>query len=251
MISPTSKFKLLDKGFNKAILLVPGWASDYRIFAGLDLDYNYLLPLEVDPFNFEKDLTELFEAESIDKISLFGWSMGGFLAADFSAKNPDKVDELILVSVQKKYSRELLEDIKLKVKQNKKAFLYKLYFNCFSDTDSEGLNWFKEHLLNSYVDELGLEGLSSGLDYLSKAEIIPASLSGIKRIRIFHGECDKIASYDEALQIKTELKQAEFITLKGIGHTPFLNRQFKDKFSPSKAPQTIPAEGGILNNPLC
>ncbi len=230
MTSPALKFKFLDRGFENTILLIPGWASDYRIFNGLDLNYNYLLPVELDPFNFEKDLIALLEAEPLSKITLFGWSMGGFLASDFASNNPDKVDELILVSIQKKYSLELLDDIRLKLKQNKEAFLYKLYFNCFSDDDSEGLNWFKENLLKNYLDELGLESLLRGLDYLAKSQINPASLTSIERIRIFHGEHDKIASYDEALQIKTELSQAEFITLTGIGHTPFLNRKFKEKF---------------------
>jgi len=242
MISQVSEFKLLDRGFNKTIVLIPGWASDYRIFNALDLDYNYLLPVGLNPFNFEKDLKGLLDKESIGKISVFGWSMGGFLASDFSSKNPDKVDELVLVSVQKKFSPELLEGIKIKLKENKRAFLYKLYFNCFSKEDKEGLDWFKEHLLMSYIDELTLEDLLRGLDYLSQTQIKPEALAGIKRIRIFHGQDDIVAPFDAAQQIKLELPQAEFICLPGIGHTPFLNRQFKEKFLPSK---------GTLNNPLC
>jgi len=242
MISRASKFKLFNRGFQKTIILIPGWASDYRIFNTLDLNYNYLLPVEFYPFNFERDLKGILDRESIDKISLFGWSMGGFLASHFASKNTDRVDELILVSVQKKFKPQLLQDIKLKLKQNKRAFLYKLYFNCFSKEDEEGLSWFKGHLLMSYIDELKLEDLLCGLDYLSVTQINPESLAGIKRIRIFHGQDDKIASLDEAHQIKLELSQAEFICLSGLGHNPFLNQQFKKKFLPSK---------GTLNNPIC
>lgn len=230
MTSAPSKFNIIDRGFKKTIVLIPGWASDYRIFNALDLDYNYLLPFEFGIDNFGRDLRELLDKESIDKISLFGWSMGGFLASDFSAKNPEKVEELILVSVQKKYSPALLEDIKQKLKENKKAFLYKLYFNCFSEQDREGLNWFKEHLLMPYVNELKLEDLLRGLDYLSGTQIEPRSLGKIEKIRIFHGELDRIASPEEARQIKLELPQAEFINLPDSGHTPFLNKQFKEKF---------------------
>ena len=230
MISPVSKFKLLNRGFKKTIVLIPGWATDYRIFNALDLNYNYLLPVELYPLNFERDLRELLNREPIDKISLFGWSMGGFLASDFASKNTDRVDELILVSVQKKFSLGLLQDIKLKLKQNKRAFLYKLYFNCFSKEDKEGLSWFKEHLLISYIGELRLENLLCGLDYLSKTQINPESLAGIKRIRIFHGQDDKIVPLDGAHQIKSELSQAEFICLPGTGHVPFFNRKFKEIF---------------------
>lgn len=230
MISQASKFKLFNRGFNETLALVPGWASDYRIFNALDLNYNYLLPAEYYPFNFEKDLKAALDDECIDRVSLFGWSMGGFLASDFASKNPERVNELILVSVQKRFSAQLLEDIKRKLNENKRAFLYKLYFNCFSKEDEEGLNWFKEHLLMVYLNELKLGGLLLGLDYLLQAKIDPVSLSGIKKIRIFHGEQDKIASFDAAQQIKVELPQAEFIGLAGIGHTPFLNRKFKEKF---------------------
>ena len=230
MISPVSKFKLFNRGFKKTVVLIPGWATDYRIFNALELNYNYLLPIKYYPFNFEKELRELLSRESIDKISLFGWSMGGFLASDFAAKNPDRVDELILLNVQKKFKPHLLQDIKLKLKENKKAFLYKLYLNSFSEEDKEGLSWFKKHLLMSYIEELRLEDLLSGLDYLSGTQINPGPLAGIKRIIIFHGALDKIASLNEAEQIKSELSQAEFICLPGAGHVPFFNRQFKERF---------------------
>jgi len=228
MLSRKSEFKLSNRGFKKTIALIPGWASDYRIFDNLDLNYNYLLAPKLYPLTFERGLREILEKEAIDKISLFGWSMGGFLAADFAAKNPEKIDELILVGIQKEYSPELLEDTKLKLKQNKRAFLYKLYFNCFSKQDKEGFSWFKEHLLMRYMNELKLESLLCGLDYLSGARINPASLAGIKRIRIFHGGEDRIAALDAARQIKLELPHAEFICLPGMGHALFLNREFKE-----------------------
>ena len=228
MISPASKFKLFNRGFKRAIALIPGWATDYRIFNTLDLNYNYLLPIEYYPFNFVKELRGALDRESIDKISLFGWSMGGFLASDFASKNPDRVDKLILLSVQEKFKPHLLQDIKLKLKKNKRAFLYKLYFNYFSEADQEGLSWFKKRLLMSYIDELKLEGLLCGLDYLSKTQINPETLAGIKRIIIFHGENDKIAPLNEAQQLKSELPKAQFICLSGTGHIPFLNQKFKE-----------------------
>src|SRR3990167_214046 len=110
MISPASKFKLCNRGFKRAIALIPGWATDYRIFNTLDLNYNYLLPIEYYPFNFVKELRGALDRESIDKVSLFGWSMGGFLASDFASQNPDRVDNLILLSVQEKFKPHLLRD---------------------------------------------------------------------------------------------------------------------------------------------
>lgn len=242
MISHESRFKepiqpqarleirFCDRGFSKRLLLLPGWATDYRIFSNLDLSYNYLLPVEYNPFDFEKELAEFLKKESIDNISLLGWSMGGLLASDFASRNPERVDELILVSTQKKFNPELLEDIKHKIKENKKTFLYKFYLNFFSEEDREGLSWFKENLLMAYIDELKLDSLLNGLDYLSATQINTASLSGIKKIRIFQGELDKIVPAEEALRLKSELSRADFISFVKTGHAPFLNQQFKDRF---------------------
>lgn len=230
MISAKSEFKVLDRGFDKYLVLIPGWASDYRVFDALDINYNYVLYLKGDPFNFVEDLKTFLNNNSLSKISLFGWSMGGSMASEFASKYAEKVEELILVGVQKKYEPQLLEETKLKLKQNKRSFLIWLYANCFSEKDTQGASWFKEHLLEAYIEKFSLKELTRGLDYLSMTQINPAYLGQVKRIRIFHGDEDKIAAYKAAHQIKLELPQAEFIRLPGIGHNPFLSRQFKEKF---------------------
>jgi len=112
MISQVSKFKLLDRGFNDTLVLIPGWATDYRIFSALDLDYNYLMTDKFYPFNFNAELAGFLNKERIDKVSLFGWSLGGFLAGGFALKNPDRINELILISIRKKFERAALEEIK-------------------------------------------------------------------------------------------------------------------------------------------
>ena len=74
MISAKSTiFKYVNKGYRDSIVFIPGWASDYRIFSNLDLDFNYLLPVEFYPFSFEKDLKEALEKNSIKKNSRIGF----------------------------------------------------------------------------------------------------------------------------------------------------------------------------------
>lgn len=231
MISAKSKFKVVDRGFKDAIVLAPGWAADFRIFDSLDLNYNYLLPVDSSPAHFADDLSAFLDALSIGRVSLFGWSQGGFLASDFASANPGKIDELMLAGIRKRYERAALEDIKLKLAKNKKAFLYKFYMDCFSAADNEGRRWFKSRLLKEYLDDMGFERLVEGLDYLSGARIDAKALSGIKKIRIFHGSEDRIAPFEEALEIKSCLAQAELIRVEGSGHLLFLNPGFKEIFN--------------------
>src|SRR3989338_11130875 len=118
MISVKSKFNVVKRGFKDTIVLAPGWAMDYRIFDSLDLNYNYLLPVDFSPAHFADNLSAFLDASSIGRVSLFGWSQGGFLASDFASANPGKINELILAGIRGRYDREALEEIKLKLAKN-------------------------------------------------------------------------------------------------------------------------------------
>lgn len=231
MISKKSEFKLFSRGFQENLVLIPGWATDYRIFNSLDLNYNYLVPTKISLSNFAKDLAQELDKYAYAKVSLFGWSLGGFLAKDFSLKYPDRVKELILLNIRKSFPKKLLEEIKLKLKKDKRAYLYKFYLECFSPLDKEGLSWFKKNLLKDYLDKMQIENLVESLNYLLSARIDPLSLAKIKRIRIFHGRDDAIAPFLEAKEIKSHLPDAKFSGFNNLGHILFLNPKFKERFN--------------------
>jgi pimeloyl-ACP methyl ester carboxylesterase len=53
------------------------------------------------PFNIEKlaaDAAHIIQALAIDRASVMGWSMGGFIAQAFAVKYTDRVDKLVLLS---------------------------------------------------------------------------------------------------------------------------------------------------------
>ncbi len=216
----------MSRGFKKTIALIPGWAMDYRIFEPLDFNYNYLLPTKLYPCGFSESLLRVLGKNSLEKISLFGWSLGGFLAVDFALRNPDRIDELILVGIRKKFPQSQLDRIKAKLKTNRRAYLYKFYRQCFSDSDKEGWGWFRRHLLKDYLDEMALGGLLVNLDYLGGLKIDPAQLLSLKKIRVFHGSEDRIAPFKEVEEIQRRLSSAEFVCLPRKGHIPFLGREF-------------------------
>jgi len=217
-------FKFIDKGFKDLAVLIPGWAADYRIFKPLNLEFNYLVPLAFYPDTFEKDLLKTLRESKIDKLSLFGWSLGGFLASSFASRHKEFIDELILVSIRKKYVKKELAEIKTHLGKNKRGYLYKFYTQCFFKKESR--QWFRKNLLKTYCEELDLRYLVDSLAYLESAVIQPQSIKDIKKIKIIHGECDKIAPIEEALGIKEKLPHAEFISIENTGHMPFLEGGF-------------------------
>ena len=218
--SKASAFKYLNRNQQKTIVLIPGWATDHRIFEALNLKFNYLLCLDLCCQTFDKGLLSYLKNNNFRKVSLFGLSIGGFLAASFVIKHPDLVDELILVGIRKEYDKEKLREIKNRIKRNKKAYLYKFYSRFFSDKAQ--MTWFKEKLLKSYCDKFDTDYLCRMLDYLESAKINTEDLAGIKNIKIIHGQNDYIAPIAEAIDIKSSLPRAELITIKGAGHIPFL-----------------------------
>lgn len=212
MISPRSEFKFIPKGAGKAILLIPGWATDWRVFDSLDLPFNYLIPTKLRPSGFEEDLLGALDDNRIGKISILGWSMGGFLAADFASRHRDRVDELILSGVRRRYEKNGIKNIRAYLKRDKRAYLHKFYDGCL----------LEEKLKKIYLDEMDMESLMDGLDYLSRAEIAPSRLTGLK-VKFIHGEEDEIAPIGEAKTLASELEKAPFIGIKGAGHFPFLS----------------------------
>lgn len=224
MTSAKTIFKYIDRGKKNLLVLIPGWASDYRIFAPLDLEFNYLIPLSFSPFTFEEALLERLRENKIKKISLFGWSLGGFLGTEIAVKYIDLIDQIILVSVRKRYQKQELDQIRAYLCKNKTGFLNRFYLQCFSKQTE--MSWFKQNLLRDYCNNLDLNSLLKSLDYLENTQINPKLLDKIKKIRIIHGEDDRIAPVGEAVEIKNSLTDARFICLKDTGHMPFLKQGF-------------------------
>lgn len=193
------------------IILMPGWATDCRIFKDVES-------------------LKIFKDRPADKICLLGWSLGGFMAAEFASRYPEAIGELILVSIRRRYDPAILTDITQLLIKDKKAYLYKFYLESFSGEDKEGLAWFKKNLLKSYLQDMKTEDLIRGLDYLSQASMEPERLRRVEKIRIFHGTEDRIAPLEESEKIGSRLPQAEFIRISGAGHCPFLSRDFRKKF---------------------
>ena len=102
-------FKFVDRQKERFLVIMGGWAFDYRIFTGLDLPFNYIFS-DGGQNGLKKNLKE----KGIDKISLLGWSKGAFAACDFASDNADTIEEMIYhrrnILRQKKLER-LLEQI--------------------------------------------------------------------------------------------------------------------------------------------
>lgn len=224
-----TSFKLVGRGFRDTIVLVPGWAADHRIFDALDLEFNYLIPTEFSPKDFEERLIGKLEKENLKKISILGSSLGGFLAADFASKYPEAVKETVFIGMRPRYHKDGLDEVRGLITKNREAYLRSFYHAWFSPAEKEALDHFKKTLMRDYIKDMKEETLSAGLDYLSDAKLDAAKLRTIET-RFIHGTCDKIAPVEEISELEKLLPGSDFTILAGAGHLPFLNNNFKEIF---------------------
>lgn len=220
-----NRFQYLNRGHAEVLVLIPGWGFDARIFEPLDLDFNYLLAETNDLERFSADLMSALIENRIKKISLFGWSMGGFLAIHFLEEyGRDFVQEIFLVSMRKSYpKKEIDSQIALLVK-DRELYLNRFYRNCFMG-QKQIFSWFKESLFSSYIEMFDLEFLLNGLDYLMQQKLKTATLKE-NPVRIIHGAKDRIAPYSEIVELAKDISFPGIVTFKKSGHLPFLEPNF-------------------------
>ncbi|MFH1759513.1 MAG: alpha/beta hydrolase [bacterium] len=223
-----SAFKFVDNNALTTICFVPGWATNASIYEPLfnRLKTNLIIPHFINPYLFQKPLIEFLGSLGNKKTVLLGWSMGGFLCADFFKQQPQCVSQLILAGMRQKYDRKDIDKIKNLIGKNKTAYLYKFYKDCFSVNESDIYSWFKNNLLKNYLNEFALSGLVHGLDFLSEAELDLNTID-CSNVTFVHGAEDKIAPYPEFPNFTGALKQAEVKIIPGAGHAVFLNPVFK------------------------
>ncbi|MEK7377239.1 MAG: alpha/beta hydrolase [Candidatus Margulisiibacteriota bacterium] len=215
-------FKITNRNYDKSIVLLPGWATDYRIFEKLDIPYDYIQPVPFDPNTFETEFLEFAGQKGIKTVSFLGWSLGGNCAADFTAKHPEMLEELILVSVKEKYDKEGIDKIKELLNESKKAYLYKFYHDCFSGDEKEMLPWFKKELMKEYLDRFTLGELFKGLDFLLDNPLRVEAMKGLS-VRFIFGMKDKVVPAKDVIMLKNKLPEADFELIDNSGHMPLFS----------------------------
>jgi len=208
----------------RPVVLIPGWATDRRIFSKMEPASGYIIPSEIDPDKMVPEIISLLDKKGIHKAPVVGWSLGGNIAAELASKYPGRVESLVLVSVRSSYKKDAIEKIKDTISGSRKAYLYKFYLECFSGEEKEELKWFKEELMKDYFNLFPEDILIKGLDWLWQRPIFPEKVSGFDVSFIF-GKLDRIVPVEEVLRLKNMFRTSEFFFCEEAGHMPFL----KDK----------------------
>lgn len=214
-------FEQVARGYGRHLALLPGWGFDASIFAGLDLPYDYVRPQGLPSPDLPEGLHAFLGRRKIRNITLFGWSMGAYLALDFYARYPSLVDALLLVSLRRAFPEEEVEAEAQALIQNQTAALKRFYRRCFLGQAADYTRFVAE-LEEAYLAQWDLVELLSGLNYLKGKIVDLTGWSGCP-VRIFHGGKDVICTLDQIAPLPGDVALE---VLPWLGHLPFLASDF-------------------------
>lgn len=198
----------------------PGWATDYRMFDSMNLPTNRLFPLEPFSQGVHDELAACIRANGAAPVTLIGWSLGGFVAADFAGRFPELVNNLILCGVRIRYPAEQIEAARCGISDDKERFLTSFYRQCFLPAQKEDYQRFRGELMPYYLKEMTVDHLLTSLDYLAQIEMRADGLSA-HPIFMVHGAQDVVAPVHEAVEIAENADNVQLRILQNAGHAAF------------------------------
>jgi len=213
-------------GTAPSVVVLPGWATDSRIYGDL---FSGIATVQVSGAlraeGFADRLAVFLDDVAAGPVTIVGWSLGGFLAAEFAAKYPLRVRRLMLIGVRQRYLPSEVEPIRLALLRERRACLSDFYTHCFFPSRMKECRLFRSGLQEKYIQEMDEDALLSGLDYLEHT-VFPADFSLRCPVKIIHGEKDVVAPVTEAKELARAIGAATFCLLPGAPHAAFLDSGF-------------------------
>jgi pimeloyl-[acyl-carrier protein] methyl ester esterase len=207
-----------------SLVLLPGWATDARIFGPLFPGVAAVKTGPLQAEGFSDRLARFLGLAGGGPVTIVGWSLGGFLAAEFARRHPDRVRRLVLVGVRRRYPGGELEAVRASLERDRRGCLSGFYAQCFFPSQMAAYRLFRAGLQEEYLREMDDGSLRSGLAYLSTATLSAAVLPGCP-VTVVHGEKDVVAPASEAQELARE-GGASFHVIPGAPHAAFLSDRF-------------------------
>jgi len=198
-------------------VFIPGWATDAHLVAHIPC-----ISTVIDTYNLDTVEQQLLTAMQIPNAQLIGFSMGAYLAKNFTLKHPSLVPKLILIGIRPAYPISQIENIAKRITRNKDGYLDQFYKACFK-TKLDYVAFTKQ--LPHYAKQFELECLLNHLNYLKNASFTQAEFEALQHTTLIQGEHDLISPNKEL----TPITNQTHCVIKQSGHIPFFNQTFINK----------------------
>jgi 2-hydroxy-6-oxonona-2,4-dienedioate hydrolase len=204
---------------------VPALAQKYRVIAPDQVGFgrsdkpliNYRVGTYVD------FLDKFLAALKVERASLVGNSMGGWIAASYALKYPAKVERLVLVDAAgfappKEFDLSVLAGLNPSTREQAKMLAGLVFFNPLFKSDAAVDAMLEQRLTagDGYTIQSLVESIHRGEDMLD------GKLGGIKQpVLLVWGREDGLTPLArEGERFKKEIPQAQLVVFDGCGHVP-------------------------------
>jgi len=209
-----------------SMVLLPGWATDGRIFEGVLPGVTAVTTGPLRPEGFSRRLAAFLDRVARRPVTVVGWSLGGFLAAEVAREYPDRVRRVVLVGIRREYPEGDVAAVLRSLSTVPGGTLSGFYARCFYPSQMPAYRRFRAGLQAAYLREMDGGALREGLSYLASARLSGGTLPACP-VAIVHGEDDVIAPLAEAEGVARECGNATFHPLPGAAHAAFLADDFR------------------------
>jgi len=203
------------------MVLLPGWATDGRIFEGVLPGVTAVTTGPLRPEGFSRRLAAFLDRAARGPVTVVGWSLGGFLAAEFAREYPDRVRRVVLVGIRRAYPEGDVKAVLRSLSADPVPCLSEFYAQCFYPSQMPAYRRFRGGLQAAYLQEMDAGALREGLSYLLGARLSGETLPACP-VAILHGENDVVAPLAEAEGVAREGGNTTFHRLPGAAHAAFL-----------------------------
>ena len=209
-----------------SVVLLPGWATDGRIFEGVLPGVTAVTTGPLRPEGFLRRLASFLDRSVRRPVMIVGWSLGGFLAAEFAREHRDRVRRVVLVGIRRAYPEGEVAAVLRSLSTVPGGYLSGFYARCFYPSQMPAYRRFRSGLQQAYLREMDVGALRDGLSWLAGAKLSGEALPACP-VAIVHGEEDVVAPIAEAEGVARESGRATFHPLPGAAHAAFLADGFR------------------------
>ncbi len=220
------EFFVIGGGGDPSVVLLPGWATDGRIFEGVLPGVTAVTTGPIRPEGFVGRLAEFLDRVARGPVTVVGWSLGGFLAAEFAREYPGRVRRVVLAGIRREYPEADVGPVLRSLSTDPGGCLSGFYTRCFYPSQIPAYRRFRGRLQPAYLREMDGGVLREGLAYLAAARLSGGTLPACP-VAVVHGEDDVIAPFAEAEGVARECGNATFHPLRGAAHAAFLADGFR------------------------
>src|SRR3569833_3611624 len=89
-----------DPTSRRAALLLPGWATDHRVFDLTRFTSTVIAPVDLQTADIADSLVDYLDTHGITTVDVYGWSLGGATAIRLARTRPERIGRLVLAGLR-------------------------------------------------------------------------------------------------------------------------------------------------------